>query len=52
MSTSTNKKKTAFKFLLLFGVISALGDITYDGVVIMENSLKMLYETVQILLLA
>lgn len=31
MSISTKKKRTALEFILLFGLISALGDITYEG---------------------
>jgi MFS family permease len=31
MTENTNKKKTALEFILLFGLISALGDITYEG---------------------
>lgn len=31
MNINSNKKKIALEFILLFGLISALGDITYEG---------------------
>ncbi len=31
MKVNSNKKKIALQFILLFGLISALGDITYEG---------------------
>lgn len=31
MNQNLNKKKAALEFILLFGLISALGDITYEG---------------------
>ncbi|EKQ54345.1 MULTISPECIES: MFS transporter [unclassified Clostridium] len=31
MNQNVNKKKIALEFILLFGLISALGDITYEG---------------------
>lgn len=31
MNVNSNKKKIALEFILLFGLISALGDITYEG---------------------